>query len=72
MADATRRDAPAHWVVPSGATIRRTLALLDAEALAEVIGAWLADHDRPDQRRRRWAVAVDGKTLRGARRGGHG
>src|SRR5829696_7926904 len=33
-----------------------------------VIGAWLADRDHPGQRRR--AVAVDGKTLRGARRGG--
>ena len=63
-----RRDAPAHWVVPCEATIRRTLARLDPEALAGVIGAWLADRDHPDQRRR--AVAVDGKTLRGARRGG--
>jgi hypothetical protein len=33
-----------------------------------VIGAWLADHGRPDQRRR--AITVDGKTLRGARRDG--
>ena len=65
-----RRDGPSHWVVPSEATIRRALARLDAEALAEVIGAWLADRDCPDQRRRRWAVAVDGKTLRGARRDG--
>jgi predicted transposase YbfD/YdcC len=55
-------------VVPCEATIRRTLARLDPEALAGVIGAWLADRDHPDQRRR--AVAVDGKTLRGARRGG--
>jgi DDE_Tnp_1-associated len=55
-----RRDAPAHWVVPCEATIRRTLARLDPEALAGVIGAWLADRDHPDQRRR--AVAVDGKT----------
>jgi hypothetical protein len=49
--------------VPSEATIRRTLARLDAEALAGVIGAWLADRAGPDRRRR--AVAVDGKTLRG-------
>jgi predicted transposase YbfD/YdcC len=55
-------------VVPTETTIRRTFARLDAEALAAAIGAWLADRDRPGQRRR--AVAVDGKTLRGARRDG--
>jgi hypothetical protein len=59
---------------PTGRTLRGHYpphaGPLDAEALAEVIGAWLADHDRPDQRRRRWAVAVDGKTLRGATRDG--
>jgi predicted transposase YbfD/YdcC len=63
----TRRDPrTGHWVwaVPSETTIRRTLARLDAEALAAAIGAWLADRDRSDRRRR--AVAVDGKTLRGA------
>jgi predicted transposase YbfD/YdcC len=38
---------------------------VDATALAAVIGAWLAGRDYPGQRRR--AVAVDGKTLRGAR-----
>jgi predicted transposase YbfD/YdcC len=67
----TRRDPlTGHWVwaVPSETTIRRTLARLDAEALAAAIGAWLADRDRPSQRRR--AVAVDGKTLRGANRDG--
>jgi predicted transposase YbfD/YdcC len=63
-----RREAPDHWVVPSEATIRRSLSRLDAEVLARVIGAWLADHGRPDQRRR--AITVDGKTLRGARRDG--
>jgi predicted transposase YbfD/YdcC len=63
----TRRDPlTGHWVwtVPSETTIRRTLTRLDAEALAAAIGAWLADRDPPDQRPR--AVAVDGKTLRGA------
>jgi predicted transposase YbfD/YdcC len=65
----TRRDPlTGHWVwaVPSETTIRRTLARLDAEALAAVIGAWLADRDHPGQQQRRRAVAVDGKTLRGA------
>jgi hypothetical protein len=63
-----RRDAPGHFSVPSEATIRRSLARLDADALARVIGAWLADREGRNQQRR--AVAVDGKTLRGARRDG--
>jgi hypothetical protein len=63
-----RRDAPDRWVVPAEATIRRALGRVDPTALAAVIGAWLTDRDHPGQRRR--AVAVDGKTLRGARRDG--
>jgi len=55
--------------VPAEATIRRTLARLDPEALAAAIGAWLTDRS-PRPNRRRGAVAVDGKTLRGARRDG--
>jgi hypothetical protein len=55
------------WTVPTESTIRRTLARLDADALAAAIGASLSRRDHPDQRRRRRAVAVDGKTLRGAR-----
>jgi predicted transposase YbfD/YdcC len=62
-----RRDAPDHWAVPAEATIRRTLGRLDAEVLAGAIGAWLAGRDRPTRRR---ALAVDGKTLRGAKRDG--
>jgi predicted transposase YbfD/YdcC len=66
-----RRHAPGHRSVPAEATIRRTLARLDADALAGVIGAWLADRERRDRAAsRRRAVAVDGKTLRGARRAG--
>jgi hypothetical protein len=38
------------------------------DALAGAIGAWLADREGPDRRRR--AVAVDATTLRGARRDG--
>jgi len=65
----TRRDPlTGRWIVPTEATTRRTLARLDGQALAAAISAWLADHDHPGQRRR--AVAVDGKTLRGARRDG--
>jgi predicted transposase YbfD/YdcC len=73
-----RRDPlSGRFLVPSETTIRRTLARLDAHALAAVIGAWLAARDRDDPdpnrhgqghgHRRRRAVAVDGKTLRGAR-----
>ena len=43
---------------------------MDPEVLAAAIGAWLADRDQPDQWR--GAVAVDGKTLRGARRAADG
>ena len=77
-----RRGAPDHWAVPAEATIRRTLARLDADALATAVGAWLVDrqrHDRCDgaapaqrQRPRQRAVAVDGKTLRGAHPHGDG
>jgi predicted transposase YbfD/YdcC len=63
-----RRDAPDRWVVPAETTIRRALARVDPTALAAVVGAWLADRPGPQQRRR--AVAVDGKTLRGAKRDG--
>jgi hypothetical protein len=59
-----RRGGPVHWVVPSEATIRRTLARLDAETLAEVIGAWLADRDPPTSGgvdgRSRWTARLFG------------
>jgi hypothetical protein len=67
-----RRAAPDRWVVPAETTIRRTLGRVDPTALAAVFGAWLADRDRPgrpgQQQHRRRAVAVDGKTLHGAKR----
>jgi predicted transposase YbfD/YdcC len=63
-----RHHAPGYFAVPAEATIRRTLTRLDADALAGAIGAWLADRERPGPAvSRRPAVAVDGKTVRGAR-----
>ncbi len=47
-------------VVPSETTIRRALAGADAGALDQRLAAWLSAGDVPA------AVAVDGKTLRGA------
>jgi hypothetical protein len=56
-------------MVPAEATIRRVLERVDPTALAAVIGAWLADRGHQGhQGQRRRAVAVDGKTLRGAKR----
>jgi DDE_Tnp_1-associated len=63
-----RQQANGCFAVSAEATIRRTLARLDADALAGAIGAWLADR-KPQglAASRRRAAAVDGKTLRGAR-----
>jgi predicted transposase YbfD/YdcC len=63
-----RRESPDHYSVPAETTIRRALGRLDPQALATAIGAWLGDRDRPQQRHQ--AIAVDGKTLRGAKRDG--
>jgi hypothetical protein len=49
----------------SARSARRWLAWTP-DTLAGVLGAWLADRDRPGQRLR--VVAVDGTTLRGANR----
>jgi DDE_Tnp_1-associated len=58
------------WRPPGEATVRRVLARIDADALDRAIGAWLAVQQPPANppsstpRPWRWAVAVDGKTLR--------
>lgn len=54
--------------VPCETTIRRTLARLDADALDRAVGAWPADRRIQPGPRARRAVAVDGKSLRGAAR----
>jgi predicted transposase YbfD/YdcC len=58
--------------VPGEATVRRVLAMVDADALDTTVGGWLeslhATETPADQvGHRKWrAVAVDGKTLRGS------
>ncbi|MFE7712018.1 ISAs1 family transposase [Streptomyces sp. NPDC057486] len=60
---------------PAEATVRRVLQRVDGDALDTAIGTWLAARDpgrpRPGQdraRQPRHSLAVDGKTVRGARR----
>lgn len=60
---------PAGPLAPAEATVRRMLQRIDGDALDAAIGSWLADrdhlahHPRPAR-----TPAVDGKTVRGARR----
>lgn len=77
---ARRHPATGRYVAPHDATIRRAVAAVDADAVDAVIGRWLADqvhgrrgdhHDdrhggRHGEAAPPMAVAVDGKTLRGA------
>ncbi|MFN2616036.1 MAG: ISAs1 family transposase [Thermoleophilaceae bacterium] len=56
------------YIPPHDATIRRALAAVDADALDRVIGEWLLDQVRTGHlEERQLVVAVDGKSLRGAR-----
>ena len=52
--------------VPSESTIRRILQALDADELSAMVGAWLLARDAT-RWKGRMVVAVDGKTLRGAK-----
>lgn len=54
-------------VVPSESTFRRTLQRLDGDHLDQVLGRWAATRSAGFGRLR--AVAVDGKSIRGARTG---
>jgi len=54
---------------PSESTIRRTLQAIDAQALDSVVCAWLAARSAAPIRAVR-AIAVDGKSARGARSAG--
>jgi hypothetical protein len=67
-----RRDPLTRQYQPPGeATIRRVLEAVDAAALDAAVGSWLAARlqagEQGQGRRRRRAVAVDGKSLRGTR-----
>jgi predicted transposase YbfD/YdcC len=54
-------------VAPSETAIRRVLQAIDPQLLDRTVSGWLAARARPTQR---WpAIAVDGKTARGARTG---
>jgi predicted transposase YbfD/YdcC len=58
--------------VPAGTTMWRLLIRLDPTLLATVLAGWLHSRTRqpgPPSRRYRRVIAVDGKTLRGARLG---
>ncbi|MFD8012654.1 transposase family protein [Streptomyces sp. NPDC059762] len=66
---------PSGPTAPAEATVRRVLQRVDGDALDAAIGIWLAARDpdsppvapsKPERPRR--APAVDGKTVRGARR----
>jgi hypothetical protein len=56
--------------VPATTTMWRLLIRLDADLLATVLAGWLRTRTRAvaSQRRYRQVIAVDGKTVRGARR----
>ncbi|MET8948432.1 ISAs1 family transposase, partial [Streptomyces sp. NPDC004542] len=73
---ATLRDPDRPYRAPCEATVRRVLQRIDGDALDAAIGGWLtaradaghsADQDEhPPSRPVRAAIAIDGKSLRGA------
>ena len=71
-----RRRKDGRYRAPSESTLRRVLQILDPEAFDRAVSGWLnqrLDHGGPPsatgpgQRATRRAVALDGKTVRGAR-----
>ena len=56
--------------VPAGTTVWRLLARLDGAVVTAVLAGWLRSRAQPppaEPRRYRTVIAIDGKTLRGAR-----
>ena len=74
-ADDTDRTALSHHgidpeaVLPCESTIRRTLALVDADAFDRAVAAWMAVKVGPLHGRQ--VIPIDGKTMRGASRDGN-
>jgi hypothetical protein len=65
---AKHHQGKGRFVPPHDATIRRAVAAVDADALDRVIGDWLAEQVQAGRvAAGQVAVAVDGKSLRGAR-----
>jgi predicted transposase YbfD/YdcC len=62
-----RRDRRGRLVAPATVTFRRVLKRVDATALAAAFGTWLASQIGIDPAET--VIALDGKTLRGARNG---
>lgn len=58
------------YVAPNEATLRRALQRVDADAVDDAFAAWLASRDHPGGDGGVEAVALDGKTVRGARERG--
>jgi predicted transposase YbfD/YdcC len=65
-----RRPFSAWYVAASETTLRRTIQQVDPDELDRVVGGWLAERRPASAAAKRGAVAVDGKTLRGAGRAG--
>lgn len=61
----TIREPDTGPAAPAEATVRRILQRLDGDALDAAVGTWLADRARAPEASRP-ALAVDGKTVRGA------
>ena len=53
------------YMAPSKATIRRVLMKIDADEMAVIVGRWVAGQS-PGEPGKEWAIALDGKVLRGA------
>jgi hypothetical protein len=70
LALGARADRQGRRIPPSASTFRRVLRLLDAQAVAAAFGAWLAGQVMAGLAdAAALVIALDGKTVRGARAG---